>query len=588
MATKPTYGYDNAYQSYTNSLNAYKQLGSDRIGTEGIAALESSKKNLDIFDAATAAGLAVDSNTDIEVARQYLSNKGTLADIEANSGYLAGAKAKGYTGADNFDDAYHYLDSYSAITKQAEQANIDTTGKSIQEISDMITGSTSKSTAFNEVATSTERTAETVKAAEDAQQAAYAEQAQAPEQPTASRRKGDYLSPAESFAQRNPDRAGGTEGSGSMTPAESYQMRQQQREREAVSNLDIITDPVTGNSYARDLSIPGSTYKPYTPKPVSSSTSIAPRTQVTSDKKPEAPATVEDILSTYGFGLSGNASQQFKLAPAKSFKDVYEGLYESLGLGDVKKNISDTLDKVNDLDQELADKVADVNENPWLSEGVRVKQIQQLEDRYALKKAPFASNLTLYENLYNDGREEARYVATQALQQYNTEREFQLDQVEFLIDQAEKAQEAKAKLAEKSKPIEISPGATLFDPDTGKAIYTAPVSKSTSSSSSSSSGDSSGGTQEERYQGTLDKARTLFTDRTYRIPNTQGIPYTDSDGFATKEGWLTIIASAGIPREKFISEFGYLLRSSTDKDGNVVINPVYGLSAAEKKLVGGI
>lgn len=215
------------------------------------------------------------------------------------------------------------------------------------------------------------------------------------------------------------------------------------------NSLDVITDPVTGRSYSRDLSIPGSTYKPFSGTPVTTSaSSIAPQNQTYSTQQDNAPTELEQLFADYGYSLSQGAQQKFKLAPAASWKEVYNSVTDSIGLADVKKQMDFFQKKIAFMDDELADKIADVNENPWLSEGVRTTEIRKLQDRYDLKKAPFAANLTTMQNLWNDGREEARYVATQALQQYNTERNFQLDQIQEMQDQAEKQFEAGLKLYE--------------------------------------------------------------------------------------------------------------------------------------------
>lgn len=226
-------------------------------------------------------------------------------------------------------------------------------------------------------------------------------------------------------------------------------------------NLDVITDPVTGQMFSRDLSIPGSTYQPYAGDPAyNPSSTIAPPNQTYSSQSgQQPPPALEDIFGKYGFNISPAASYQFKVAPAASWKEVYTSLTDELGLSKVKKQIDKTVKDMGKLDQELADKIADVNENPWLSEGVRVSQIRKLEERYDLKRAPYAANLTTLENLWNDGREEARYVATQALQQYNQDREFQLDQIQFMQDQAEKQMDAAIKLYELSnKEQDYGPG----------------------------------------------------------------------------------------------------------------------------------
>lgn len=258
---------------------------------------------------------------------------------------------------------------------------------------------------------------------------------------------------------RQGDRLGATTAS---FPETKKMSGQQTASPQPTSTVDIITDPVTGRSYSRDLAIPGSTYKPYTGQtPLAPAKSIAsPVTYQAQTPDTSEQTSLDDILSSYGFSFNKNTGNQFKIAPVKSFKEVYSGLYESLGLSDVKTQVDETLKKIGAMDQELADKIADINENPWLSEGVRVQRVRQLEDRYELKKAPHASNLTTLESLWNDGREEARYVATQSLNQYNQEREFQLDQIQEMQRQAENERESAIKISEfiqkQNKPQSLS------------------------------------------------------------------------------------------------------------------------------------
>lgn len=194
------------------------------------------------------------------------------------------------------------------------------------------------------------------------------------------------------------------------------------------------------------------------------------QTQVTPPEPPPQTQGGGDMLANYGLSLSPDAALSFQIAPAKSFQEVYQGVYDSIGLTGVKKQIDDTLKKVNRMDQEMANKIADINEDPWLTEGARVSQIRKIQERYELKRAPFASNLTLLQDLYDGGREEARYVATQTLNQYNAERQFAQDQLEFLIERAEKAAEAQAKLTEINPANFKEVQGGLFDVTTGEFV----------------------------------------------------------------------------------------------------------------------
>lgn len=61
------------------------------------------------------------------------------------------------------------------------------------------------------------------------------------------------------------------------------------------------------------------------------------------------------------------------------------------------------------------------------------------------------------------------------------------------------------------------------------------------------------------------------------IPNSGGVPFVDTNGFATPQGWKAAIAVSGMNRPDFIKQFGYLL--SPDSLSS------YQLTPAEQKLV---
>ncbi len=360
------------------------------------------------------------------------------------------------------------------------------------------------------------------------------------------------------------------------------------------NSLDVITDPVTGRSYSRDLSIPGSTYKPFSGTPVTTSaSSIAPQNQTYSSQQDNAPTELEQLFKDYGYALSEGASQKFKLAPAASFKEVYNSVTDSIGLADVKKQMDFFQKKIAFMDDELADKIADVNENPWLSEGVRTTEIRKLQDRYDLKKAPFAANLTTMENLWNDGREEARYVATQALQQYNTERNFQLDQIQEMQDQAEKQFEAGLALYNANQKAQDSAYDRQFQErkfaeDTRQ--FNATLSEKYASNSSSSGAKL---TEAERKAASLADLQNTIDAYT---PGEGGI--VDKSGFITAAGLKTLISKApsqGLTGDDVLLQVQNYLAPNFKEAGTFsaggqpipgTVNDNYKLTPAQKKLLG--
>jgi len=157
--------------------------------------------------------------------------------------------------------------------------------------------------------------------------------------------------------------------------------------------------------------------------------------------------------------------------PTASWQTTYQDLFTKLGLDTVKTQIDENIAKIQALDDELADKIAEVNENPWISEGLRAKQVAGLQEKYADKKQALTSALTLYQNTYNEGRQEAQFLVTTALSQYNTERTFDLNEQKMLADQAEAAAKALKDLTTvDTQVVEAGGRKLLIDTQTGKTI----------------------------------------------------------------------------------------------------------------------
>lgn len=120
---------------------------------------------------------------------------------------------------------------------------------------------------------------------------------------------------------------------------------------------------------------------------------------------------------------------------AVNFSKVYNDLYNQLGLGQVKANIDSAMKQLADMDQELIEKTSEINANPWLTEGIRIAQINKLQEKYELKRGALASSLELYQSLFDSGREDLRYMTENSVNQYNKERDFAQDQYESALNQ---------------------------------------------------------------------------------------------------------------------------------------------------------
>lgn len=154
---------------------------------------------------------------------------------------------------------------------------------------------------------------------------------------------------------------------------------------------------------------------------------------------------VLDTMQEYG---ATTTPDDFLKNPTKSFEQTYMEVLNALGATSIKAEFEKIQKQFGDLNDELNDKIADINEDPWLTEGVRVTRIRKLQERYEGKLGNLENQMKLYDSLYQQSRDEARFVAGQALEQFNKDRTFQQDQLQYLQERADKQAEAQARLSE--------------------------------------------------------------------------------------------------------------------------------------------
>ena len=115
----------------------------------------------------------------------------------------------------------------------------------------------------------------------------------------------------------------------------------------------------------------------------------------------DSPLKKDELLTSIGFGKTGELTDTNKT----DAKSLIQNLADAFGLTDVKKSIAT-------LDNQLADDIAFINENPWISEGLRSKKMAALQGKYESKKDSLIDQLKYSNETIN-----------QAISLYNKERE---------------------------------------------------------------------------------------------------------------------------------------------------------------------
>lgn len=241
------------------------------------------------------------------------------------------------------------------------------------------------------------------------------------------------------------------------TPEEKDKIIQQEG-LTSTANLEFIgpeyTDQKTGQ---RRIAKPGNAFyqEPGTDtileRPLDLQSLAKPTTSpsVLAERQAQAQTPASDLLANYGLTTSdAELKSAFQTSPLGTFEDIYTSILEKLGVGSARGEIENLQKEIQNLDDKYADELADINKDPWIDEGTRVTKIRQLDDKYEGKRSRLVNQLQLFQNADDRARDDARFIATTTLNQYNAELARQQDQLQFAITRADKQMEAQRKAAE--------------------------------------------------------------------------------------------------------------------------------------------
>ncbi|MEK9206850.1 MAG: hypothetical protein AAB922_00055, partial [Patescibacteria group bacterium] len=127
-----------------------------------------------------------------------------------------------------------------------------------------------------------------------------------------------------------------------------------------------------------------------------------------------------------------------------TFTETYKKALENTGVSSIKKAFDDTQNAYDTLQNKLNDEIAEVGNNPWISEGLRSRKITALQSRYEGKLGILTNKLKLYDSLHQQAQIEAKFLASGEQDQSQFDTNVQMK----LFELAQKEAEAKAKLLE--------------------------------------------------------------------------------------------------------------------------------------------
>ena len=158
-------------------------------------------------------------------------------------------------------------------------------------------------------------------------------------------------------------------------PPQPQQPVQQSVQQPQVNQEDIIKQINEAKAKVADLQAQDEALKKY---------GVADTEQLSKDESGSYTPTKESSTIQ---GLIDSISDLTATGATKSLSDIVSEISTAMGLTDVSKQISD-------LDTQYADDVMEVNDNPWISEGLRSKKISLLQDKYDTKKNALIQQLS--------------------------------------------------------------------------------------------------------------------------------------------------------------------------------------------------
>ncbi len=144
------------------------------------------------------------------------------------------------------------------------------------------------------------------------------------------------------------------------------------------------------------------------------------------------------------YGITG-LEDKFKTQPTQTFEEIYQTIYDSLGLTQMKVDMDNLRAKIAQADADYATATGTINENPWISEAGRVGKIEKLNINYNNTKNQLNNQMTLLDNQYTRGKQDAENVATRTLNAFDKTHEYAKEELQYYISRAESDLTAKLK-----------------------------------------------------------------------------------------------------------------------------------------------
>jgi hypothetical protein len=181
---------------------------------------------------------------------------------------------------------------------------------------------------------------------------------------------------------------------------------------------------------------------------------------VSSQAGPTLVQSYSGMANTFGLPPPQIGQSQFLNDPISFISQMTTQINKAMGLDQASSEITKITKEYEKLQNKKDAEIRDINDNPWLTEGVRLRQIQKTEEKYSDEEGNMTTRLQLLENVKKDATQQAQFALGTAVSLFDAERRFQAQQVQMYYDQAQRQFEnqiALQELALKSQPEAMKP-----------------------------------------------------------------------------------------------------------------------------------
>lgn len=119
-------------------------------------------------------------------------------------------------------------------------------------------------------------------------------------------------------------------------------------------------------------------------------------------------------LPTGGTAAGGVADKYANLDPLSRQVQMYTDAATALGLPTIKGEYEKILKDQKDLTDKMNEEIANVRNNPWLSQGVADRTVERIQEKYRGRLDTLTHLETLYDSLYKTGQAQVEHIVSGA------------------------------------------------------------------------------------------------------------------------------------------------------------------------------